>query len=168
MFDTVPKCPLLSGARMPVTATMNSIAPKPTITPIRGATEGPVAPWQPPLNIRPAAHVQRWAVDLRKNGLLPDCGPDARVEAWHSADFDGDRTDRVQGSIAGGRGYDRQSDFRLHRHGAYDTGSAGQRLHRGIKLSARVDVAAMGPEEKESLTKAMRAINEVIGATLQL
>jgi len=40
--------------------------------------------------------------------------------------------------------------------------------HHGVRLSARVDVAAMNPEEKESLAKSMRAINELIGATLQM
>jgi signal-transduction protein with cAMP-binding, CBS, and nucleotidyltransferase domain len=37
-----------------------------------------------------------------------------------------------------------------------------------VRLSARVDIGGMGPQEKESLTKSMRAINELIGATLQL
>jgi CBS domain-containing protein len=37
----------------------------------------------------------------------------------------------------------------------------------GISLSARVDVAAMGTEQKEGVTKSMRAINELIKATLQ-
>jgi CBS domain-containing protein len=37
----------------------------------------------------------------------------------------------------------------------------------GISLSARVDVAAMGAEQKEGVTKSMRAINELIKATLQ-
>ena len=37
----------------------------------------------------------------------------------------------------------------------------------GISLSARVDVAAMGADEKEGVTKSMRAINELIKATLQ-
>jgi CBS domain-containing protein len=40
--------------------------------------------------------------------------------------------------------------------------------HRGVTLSARVDITAMGPEAKESLKKSMRAINELIGATLQM
>ena len=39
---------------------------------------------------------------------------------------------------------------------------------RGIGLSARVDVVAMGADEKEGLTKAMRAINDLIKETLQL
>jgi CBS domain-containing protein len=37
----------------------------------------------------------------------------------------------------------------------------------GIRLSARVDVATMGPEEKRKLTNSMRAINELIGKTLE-
>jgi DNA polymerase-3 subunit epsilon/CBS domain-containing protein len=37
----------------------------------------------------------------------------------------------------------------------------------GISLSARVDIAAMGADEKEGVTKSMRAINELIKATLQ-
>lgn len=39
---------------------------------------------------------------------------------------------------------------------------------RGVALSARVDVAAMDPEEKEGLTKALRAINDLIKTTLEL
>ena len=39
---------------------------------------------------------------------------------------------------------------------------------RGVALSARADVAAMDPEEKESLTKALRAINDLIKTTLEL
>jgi CBS domain-containing protein len=39
---------------------------------------------------------------------------------------------------------------------------------QGIGLSARVDVATMGQEDKRNLTKSMRAINELIGKTLEL
>jgi signal-transduction protein with cAMP-binding, CBS, and nucleotidyltransferase domain len=38
----------------------------------------------------------------------------------------------------------------------------------GIGLSARVNATAMNPDEKESLVKAMNAINSLIEATLQL
>ena len=40
--------------------------------------------------------------------------------------------------------------------------------HRGIRLSARVDVATMSTDKKSSIMKSMRAINELIAATLQL
>jgi putative lipoic acid-binding regulatory protein len=39
---------------------------------------------------------------------------------------------------------------------------------RGISLSARVDVAAMNAEGQEGLIKSMRAINELIKATLRM
>jgi DNA polymerase-3 subunit epsilon/CBS domain-containing protein len=39
--------------------------------------------------------------------------------------------------------------------------------HRGIRLSARVDVATMGAEQRNGIVKSMRVINELIVATLE-
>ncbi|MGO4685061.1 DUF294 nucleotidyltransferase-like domain-containing protein [Hyphomicrobium sp. 2TAF46] len=39
--------------------------------------------------------------------------------------------------------------------------------HRGIKLSAQVEVATMSAEQRSSITKSMRVINELITATLE-
>ena len=127
--------------------------------------------WQPPIGLFGRLQPDKdGRIDLKKNGLLPIVTAARTLALKHGIRPTSTVTRLTElkvRSLAEADMIDRAiSGFTVMVRAVLAQQVSDSQ--RGVRLSARVDIGGMGPEEKESLTKSMRAINELIGATLQL
>jgi DNA polymerase-3 subunit epsilon/CBS domain-containing protein len=127
--------------------------------------------WQPPIGLFGRLATDRdGRIDLKQNGLLPIVTAARTLALKHGIRLTSTvarLTELKARSLADADMIDRAvSAFTVLVREVLT--QQVKDSHRGISLSARVDVAGMNLEEKEGLIRAMRAINHLIKATLQM
>ncbi len=126
--------------------------------------------WRPPIGIFGRLTTDAdGRIDLKKNGLLPIVTAARTLALKHGIRLTStiDRLNELKARSLADAGLIERA---ISAFAVIVRAVLGQQIsdsHRGLKLTTRVDVSTMNTEQRSSITKSMRIINELIVAALE-